>query len=86
MLLFYPQCCRINFVDSDDIDTLGCLHISVLSNMRGASSMDRVADFESVGWEFESLAPHQKDLYRVNPDKGLFYYAKERRELARALA
>jgi hypothetical protein len=22
--------------------------------------MDRVADFESVGWEFESLAPHHK--------------------------
>lgn len=26
--------------------------------MWGASSMDRVADFESVGWGFESLAPH----------------------------
>ena len=22
--------------------------------------MDRVADFESVGWGFESLVPHQK--------------------------
>ena len=25
----------------------------------GTSSMDRVADFESVGWGFESLVPHQ---------------------------
>lgn len=24
----------------------------------GIGSMDRVADFESVGWEFESLMPH----------------------------
>ncbi len=26
----------------------------------GTSSMDRVADFESVGWGFESLVPRQK--------------------------
>lgn len=24
----------------------------------GTGSMDRVADFESVGWGFESLVPH----------------------------
>ncbi len=25
--------------------------------------MDRVADFESVGWGFESLVPHQKKIH-----------------------
>lgn len=34
--------------------------------------MDRVADFESVGWEFESLAPHQEPCNHNNC--GVFYW------------
>lgn len=40
---------------------LWCIIIFV-NKIWGTSSMDRVADFESVGWGFESLVPHQRPL------------------------
>ena len=43
--------------------------------IRGVSSVDRVADFESVGRGFESLTPHQKSRDGfIHP--GIFYAVK----------
>lgn len=43
--------------------------INIVAETWGISSMDRVADFESVGWGFESLMPHQKYLDGFIPSK-----------------
>ena len=40
--------------------------------MWGTSSMDRVADFESVGWGFESLVPRQRP-WDYNDCRVLFF-------------
>ena len=38
--------------------------------------MDRVADFESVGWGFESLVPRHK---KYTPE-GVYFYVKKTRD------
>ena len=59
----------------------------IIPVLRASSSTDRVPDYESVGWRFESSLAHQRKTLRSQRSRGLLVYGELRsRPISQAIS